>query len=565
MGVRRAMEMVLAAANKHEGRLYTYGPLIHNRQVLELLESKNVRAIDDINGIRNGTILIRAHGIPPHQRKQLKSSGLKIIDATCPRVAKVQSVIRYNTKKGLVPVIVGDKDHSEVIGLMGYGNGRAIIIDSKYDVPKLPEGERIFVVAQTTQNIKVYDEITGAIKERFTDAVILDTICEATSQRQDEVKSLAEHVDGVVVVGGYHSANTQRLAQVSRETGTPTFHIETEKELAKDQLTSMEVIGVTAGASTPNWMIKNVVKEIEAIHGKGETVIGRRIKQIFKFLLLSNFLVALGAFSLSHAAIMLAGRKPDIIHPLLAFFYIYAMHVLNRFLDKGASMYNDPERASFYEKHRIFLICTSVISVVGALTLSLYLGTRVFLAIAGFSLLGVIYGITIVPKNLRHLLKYSKLKDIPGSKTLLEALAWAVVITFLPLLDTFSIEWPVVVVSFIIVFSIAFVRSAFYDIFQAQGDLIVGTETIPITLGEKKTIVILKWMIVSTALLLVITSLINIIDVFAILLLTCFLTLSLCLTFYENRRIYPGPLLEFLIEGNLYLAGIIGLIWQILT
>ena len=275
--------------------------------------------------------------------------------------------------------------------------------------------------------------------------------------------------------------------------------------------------------------------------------------------------MALGAFSLSYAAAMLSGKKPGIFHPLLAFLYIYAMHVLNRFLDKGASMYNDPERASFYEKHRKFLIYTAVISVIGALSLSCYLGIRVFLAIAGFSLLGVIYSIKIVPVGMRRLLRYSRLKEIPGSKTILEAFAWAVVIILLPLLDTINIEWPMVSISFIIVFSIAFVRSAFFDIFQAQGDLIVGVETLPITLGEKRTMVILKWIIVSTALLLIIASLLNLISPFALLLLTCFFTLSLCLTLYEDKRVYPGPFLEFLVEGNLILTGIIALIWQILV
>ena len=139
----------------------------------------------------------------------------------------------------------------------------------------------------------------------------------------------------MVVVGGYHSGNTLRLAQISKSTGKPTFHIETEKELPKDEISSMEVIGVTAGASTPNWMIKNIVKELETIRGKGDRLIGRLIRKVGKFFLLSNILVALGASSLSHAAALLSGRSPDIYHPLLAFLYIYAMHVLNRFLDKG--------------------------------------------------------------------------------------------------------------------------------------------------------------------------------------------------------------------------------------
>jgi (E)-4-hydroxy-3-methyl-but-2-enyl pyrophosphate reductase len=565
MGVRRAMEMVLAAANKNEGPLFTYGPLIHNKQVLELLESKNVKAIDDFSGLEGGTLLIRAHGIPPQQRKLLASSGLKIIDATCPRVAKVQSIIRYHTNKGYTPVIVGDRDHAEVIGLMGYGNGRAIVINSPSEVLNLPETDKLFLVAQTTQNAENFQAIADEVKKRTPEALIFNTICEATSERQNEVKSLARNVDGMVVVGGYHSGNTQRLAQVSEATGTPTFHVETEKELSKEELSSMEVIGVTAGASTPNWMIKNVVKEIEAIRGRGELFINRWAKKLFKFLILSNFIVALGAFSLSYAAAILSGRKPDIFHPALAFLYIYAMHVLNSFLDKGASMYNDPETASFYRKYRIFLILTGLVSIFGALAISYYLGVNVFFAMTGLSLLGIIYSVSIVPISLRHLWRYSKIKDIPGSKTLSEALGWAVVITVLPLLESFHMRWEAVIISFFVVLALAYVRSAFFDIFQVQGDLIVGVETLPITLGEKRTIILLKWIIVLAALLLIVAPVFGLVTPFSLLLLISFVTLSLCLTAYEKMHIYPGLLLEYLVEGNLFLAGLCGLIWQALS
>ncbi len=564
MGVRRAMEMALAAANKEKGPLFTYGPLIHNRQVIELLESKNVRAVDDISGIESGTLLIRAHGIPPDKRKLLKSSPLNIIDATCPRVVKVQSIIRYHANKGYIPVIVGDRDHSEVVGLMGYGNNKAKVISSPEEVSLLPETGKLILVAQTTQNKERYQEISKAIKERYPDALVFDTICEATCQRQEEVKSLARHVDGIVVVGGYHSGNTRRLVQVSEATGIPTFHIETEKELDKEKLASMEVIGVTAGASTPNWMIKNVVKEIEAVRGRGEILMGRWIKKIFKFLLLGNFMTALGAFSLAYASAVLSGRRPDFIHPFLAFLYIYAMHLLNRFLDKGASTYNDPERANFYSRHRLFLILTSIVSIAGALALSCYLGVAVFLVVAGLSLLGIIYSIPLIPTGLRHLWRYSKIKDVPGSKTLSEALAWAVVITLLPLLGPLHMDWAAATISFLVVFFMAYVRSAFFDLLQVQGDLIVGKETLPIILGEKRTLTLLKCFIVSAALLLIIAPFLGLISPFSLFLLISFLTLSLCLTIYENRRIYPGPLLEALVEGNFFLAGLLGLIWQIL-
>lgn len=565
MGVRRAMEMALAEANRREGPLFTYGPLIHNRQVLELLEKKEVKAIKDISEFKNGTLLIRAHGIPPKERKILRSSDLKIIDATCPRVAKVQAIIQYNTKKGYTPVIVGDKDHAEVKGLMGYGQGKAIVITNQSEIDTIPENAKVFLVAQTTQHKETYEKIVNSLIEKFPDALIFDTICEATSQRQKEIRTIANQTDGVVVVGGYHSGNTRRLVQVSESTGKPTFHVETEMDLDKEKLSSMELIGVTAGASTPNWMIKNVVKEIESIRSQRESVIGLWIQKLFNFLLLSNFMVALGAFSLTHAAAVLSNRESDLIHPLLTFLYVYAMRVLNRLLDKGASTYNDPERASFYSKHKSFLIMTAVLSIIGALLISYSLGFVVLLSITGLSLLGIIYSIPIVPIKISDLGRYSKIKDIPSSKNIMEALAWAAVISLIPQMESLKTGWIPTIITFYVVLSIAYVRSAFFDILQVQGDLIVGKETLPIILGEERTIFLLKSIIISSGLILLVMAIIGMVSAFAFPLALCFLSIFLCLLSYDNSNINPGRYVEYLFEGNLFLSGLLGLIWQILS
>ncbi|MBN2061833.1 MAG: 4-hydroxy-3-methylbut-2-enyl diphosphate reductase [Deltaproteobacteria bacterium] len=565
MGVRRAMEMAIKEANRNKGRIFTYGPLIHNRQVLELLEQKNVKEVDNIEGLEDGTLLIRAHGIPPQTRRILKSSKLKIIDATCPRVARVQAIIRYHTNKGYRAVIVGDENHAEVIGLVGYGNGLAVVVSNEGDVDKIPGSDRLIVVAQTTQNEKKYRSIVREIKVRFPDALVFDTICDATSNRQAEVRSLAGQVDGMVVVGGYHSGNTCRLATISESEGVPTFHVETEMDLDREKLSSMEKIGVTAGASTPNWMIKNVVSELESIRSKKETYIGRNMRKMVKFLLLSNFLVALGAFSLSHAATVLSARNYNLAYPLLAFFYVYAMRVMNRFLDKGASTYNDPERAFFYGKYRLFLMVTSIIAVAFSLYIALRLGFMIFIGIAGLCILGITYSIPIFPVRHRHLWRYSKIKDIPGSKTLSEALGWSAVITLIPLLEAPRPDFLTAVVVFYIVLSMAYVRSAFFDILQVQGDLIVGEETLPIILGEEKTGSFLKGIIFSSIILLIVMPLIGVTGPFSFLMLLCFLSLFLSLHAYERRSIHPGPQVEYLMEGNFLLAGLLGLLWQMFS
>jgi len=565
MGVRRALEIVLSEVNKGQVPLYTFGPLIHNEQVMKLLESKGVMPLEEIDAIDRGTLIIRAHGIPPDQRRRLKASGLGLIDATCPRVARVQAIIRYHTNKGYLAIIVGERDHPEVIGLLGYGGDRARVINTVEELADLKESDKVILVAQTTQEKRGYEEIVKGIKDRFPDALVFDTICDATRDRQEEIRTMAPEVDAFVVVGGRHSGNTRRLAQVATATGIPTFHVETEEELDKEKLSSFETIGVTAGASTPNWMIRRVIQRLEAIRGRRETAAGRFTKKAFKFLFQTNFVSALGAFSLTHAATLLSGRGTDLIHSSLAFFYIYAMHVLNRFLDKGASAYNDPERAMFYRRHRPYLTISALVSLAAALALSYSLGTSLFLAMVGLSVLGTIYSIPIVPSSRREMWRYTKLKDIPGSKTLSQALAWGAVIALLPLLEPMKGTWASAIVSFLFVFTIVYVRSALFDIFQVQGDLVVGVETLPITLGEKRTLSLLKAVILAGALILVGASLLGLVGPFSYLLLLSLLSLCLCLFAYEKRWLYPGLRLEAMVEGTLLVPGLLGLLWLALT
>ncbi|UCF85152.1 MAG: 4-hydroxy-3-methylbut-2-enyl diphosphate reductase [Desulfobacteraceae bacterium] len=562
MGVRRAMEMVLAEANRGEGPLFTFGPLIHNNQVLDLLASKGVHTVEDLDGLQTGRIVIRAHGIPPQKRQALKDTGLKIVDATCPRVASVQAVIRYHTKKGYTGVIVGDKDHAEVIGLIGYSKGPAHVIQSVKEVFALPHLDRVFVVAQTTQNEKNYRDIVKALKERFPNVLVFDTICDATHQRQQEVRSFAGQVDALVVVGGYHSGNTQRLVEVSRSTGIPTFHVETEQDLDKERLLGMQVIGVTAGASTPNWMIKNVVKELEGIQGRRELSVFRWVKKSIKFMVLSNLVVASGAFSFAYATAILSERMPDFIFPFLTFLYIYAMHAFNRFLDKGASAYNDPELAAFLKKHKHLLITMGAVAITTALILSYSIGLITLLALGGLSVLGIMYSIPLVPERIWHKSSYSKIKDIPGSRTLSEALAWAAIITIVPLLEIDRIVWPAAIISILAVFFIGYIRSALFDIFRIQGDLIVGSETLPITLGEKKTLFLLKMLLLLCAIILCSAPILGLVGPFSFLLLIPLVTLSLCLVAYERSWLYPGIAFEALVEGNFFLSGLLAVIWQ---
>ena len=271
MGVRRAVEMVLDAPNKHENPICTFGPLIHNPQVLDLLREKDISTLEHIPEYGTGTVLIRAHGVPPQTKQNLKKAGYKIIDATCPRVIKVQTIIRKHAKKDYASIIIGDKDHPEVIGLLGYAEGKGFVVDNLDDLDSIPSFEKAIVVAQTTQNTLFFEEIKKWANNKFPHYKIFETICDSTAKRQAEVQSLADSVDVVIVVGGQNSGNTKRLAEISKKTGKPTYHIEAESEIDVDALSEAKCIGITAGASTPNWVIKKIYRTLEALPYKKET------------------------------------------------------------------------------------------------------------------------------------------------------------------------------------------------------------------------------------------------------------------------------------------------------
>jgi len=559
MGVRRAMEMVMAESNKKEGPLFTFGPLIHNKQVLGLLEAKGIKATDDTTGLKTGRILIRAHGIPPRQREMLQNSGLKVIDATCPKVTRVQAIIRHQSNKDRSTIIVGDKNHAEVIGLMGYSKNPAHIIEKKADVAKLPQMENPFVVAQTTQDAEDFKEIVAALQVRFPDIQVFDTICDATHERQAEVRTFKSQVEGVVVVGGYHSANTQRLAKISEEEHLPTFHVETEKELPREALSRMKVIGLTAGASTPHWLIKNVMQEIEAIQAERETPFVHGVRRVFRFLMLSNLAAAIGAFSFAWGVLHLAGGKTDLVFPLMGALYIYAMHVFNRFLDKGAASYHDPARAAFQKQYKGLLILMGSIALGISLILSFMTGFGTFMALVGLSLLGVVYSIPLIPEGVGNRYRFVKIKDIPGSRSLSEALAWVAVMAFLPLFSGSPGPVLTVVVTTIVVFSFSYARAILFSLFQLQGDLMVGTETLPITLGEQRTIALFKRILLGTALLLLCSSLLTLVSSVFLFMLVPLSTLFMCLYAYEKQWLSPGIVLEGLVESNFVMAGL--LVW----
>jgi 4-hydroxy-3-methylbut-2-enyl diphosphate reductase len=270
-GVRIAVDMAKQAGEKL-GHAYTNGPIIHNKQVVNYLKSIGVEEMQDYSQLKPGdTVIIRSHGVPPKTERMLKELNINVLDATCPFVKKVHDKVKQLVEEGYFVVIIGEEGHPEVIGTLGHleeVGGKGVVVENFEDlVKKVPKRNRIGVVAQTTQSEDFFREAVGYLAENTEELKVFNTICDATSVRQEEVKKIAPKVDVMIIIGGKHSGNTQRLYQISKALNPNTYHIETADELQKQWFENKENIGVSAGASTPDWIIQEVVNKIKEIKG----------------------------------------------------------------------------------------------------------------------------------------------------------------------------------------------------------------------------------------------------------------------------------------------------------
>lgn len=263
-GVRRAIDKVFELEAAGKKPVYTIGPLIHNKQVTDMLAEKQITAINTPQEAadKKGVLVIRAHGITPQFQEEIQSSGMEVVDATCLLVKHAQDVIAKYASQGYTTVIVGDGGHAEVIGLLGYAQGKGIVVSGPEEAKKLPFFDKINVVSQTTQKESIFYATAEEIKKHAKECQISNTICAPTKIRQKETIELAKNADFVIVVGGKHSANTARLALLCKGLCPSVQHVETEEELDKELVLKAKKIFITAGASTPNWVIDKVFERV---------------------------------------------------------------------------------------------------------------------------------------------------------------------------------------------------------------------------------------------------------------------------------------------------------------
>lgn len=267
-GVERALGMVREAASQAKGPVHTLGPLIHNPQVVADLERSEVTVVEDVDQEPGSTLVIRSHGVVPQVIADAREHGLDVVDATCPYVKKVHAAAARLQRTGYQVLVVGEAGHPEVEGILGHAPG-ALAVSSVADLDGIELERKVGVVAQTTQSLPRLDEVVCALLARVEEVCVVNTICQATSERQAAAADLAAQADVMIVIGGRNSANTGRLAGICSERCVGTHHIESLEELEGTWFEGAELVGVTAGASTPTSQIDEVVAAIRELCAEG--------------------------------------------------------------------------------------------------------------------------------------------------------------------------------------------------------------------------------------------------------------------------------------------------------
>ncbi|ACC97966.1 Hydroxymethylbutenyl pyrophosphate reductase [Elusimicrobium minutum Pei191] len=469
-GVKKAIDKVLELESSGKKPIFTLGPLIHNNQVIATLEEKGITSIghpSEVEG-KEGVLVIRAHGITPEFQREVESCGKEVIDATCPLVKHVHNNISKYAGEGYTTVIVGDAGHAEVIGLLGYTQGRGYVVADESEVLALPDFDKVNIVAQTTQKEAAFYKLAELIKQKAKEAVVSNTICEPTKQRQSETIEYAKNADFVIVVGGKNSANTARLAKLCGELAPKVLHVETEADLEGHDLKTPKKIFITAGASTPNWLIDRISGAVKNARMGAMGHLANFLYKMWAFIINSSLYTAFAALGLTYVCMKLQGVLFHVPLLVLSWLFVFSLTVINR----GVSKTGQTEKR--------LPITIGVIAGAAALVIAFTLGFEIFIATAVFLGAGVLY-------PFRYMFKIKKFTSLPATKDLFTALGWSFVCAYLP---AQSLDMPFTNANYLVIFYavlLVFVRSVILGIGAAHKDIMIGKESFYKAFGLKVT------------------------------------------------------------------------------
>ncbi len=514
VGVRTAVNKVVEEIDKCDEEILIHGPLIHNPQIVAILEKRGLKQIDDSYDINNRIVAVRTHGITKQEFRKIKNTAKRIINLTCSKVAYVQGIVKKYSSDGYFTIILGDKNHAEVEGISSHATSGFFIVSNLEEIPNIPDAKKYLLVSQTTLDIEFFDQAIPLIQKKFKEVHIINTICTATGNRQGNLyNSIKEGADAIVVVGGKNSANTKRLAQIGRENKIRTFHIETEEELIPADFKDVKHTVVSAGASTPSWIINNVLEKLYEINFKNRTILFNFIKSFMEFIIRTNIFSALTTVFLTMNLMPCTLFQCDFRMPFLSAAFIFIMYSINNFLGSKESQLSKPFKYKLYTKYKYLLSGLTFIALVYYLYIASQFGilTSILYYIAFAS--GVLYALPVTKKIASNILKKS-LRIIYGAKSVLASIGWAIVALLIPFIEK-PYDYTEFLALFIIISSIIIVRNVLLDLLDYHGDKLLGIGTFPTIFGMKNT----RLIFIILSILYIISVLYNIliINIFSVL------------------------------------------------
>ncbi len=568
-GVKHAVDEAFACAREADEEILTDGELIHNPQTLELLDRHGVRVLsadDDLERARGRLVVVRAHGVTPQRLAQLKAVARDVRNLTCRDVGRVQATIRRH--RGSV-VIFGKPDHPEVRGLLGFARD-GHTVRSVEEVAGLPQLEDVLLVSQTTMNREAFTRVAEAVRARYPGAHVADTICDATELRQNEVREMARRNDCVLVIGGSSSSNTRRLHEIASEL-TAAHLVSDVEEVRRLPLAGCRSIGITAGASTPDWQIQEVVEEVRRATRGPAT---RALVGLLSLALHGKLVIALGAFLLSLAVADNLGLPFSVEVAVLGALYYVSMSLLNAWANRRALRLDNPGRHRQLTRWRWVLGGVFVLSSLTLLAIAFHLG-RGILILTLFSLaLGVVYNLAHLPlaDPTRRLLLLRQ-SELLALKSVVIAFAVSVLLNGLPVVHHFprALHDPSSAAavlgrlgfsfSLVYVFLLIFTRQSLFEIKTAQSDRIAGVSSLLDVMSGSA----LRGLLFALPAALLVAMLAGVVsgdcppDKTRYLVAVGYDALVVALS--RNRTLLASPFaFELLVESNLYVAGLIALL-----
>ena len=485
-GVKNAVSRVVEEINSSDDTILVYGPLIHNPQTVKILENRGLKTIHSLDDIKGRSIAVRTHGAPIHELNTIKESASKIFNLTCPKVARVQSTIKTYSAGGCHTIIVGDGGHAEVVGLKSFATAGVTVLSSLEEADSIPQAAKYLLVSQTTIDRELFNSIEEKLKDKLSNMTVVNTICDSTENRQTDVhEAIKKGIDTLIVVGGKNSANTTMLATIGFAGAIKTFHIETEQELSFEDLKNSKYVLVTAGASTPGWIINNVLEKLYVIKYKKSNPLFRGIKTLAEFLVRTNVFSAVFAF---FSTLFIQSTETITTFPLLPFIsmlYIFSMYSTNNYFDREFLKLSNSSKYEIYKKFGNYLMLLSLIFLAASFYFIRDYSPVLIILLLLSSVFGFIY-FTHPIKKIIDTFKLPFIKKLYGSK-IVTNLGWLTVVVVVPSIQ-FRPDASLVLFMAAFILCIITNRHLTMGTIAYQGDFIFGRVSLPIWLGGKRTI-----------------------------------------------------------------------------